>query len=170
MKKTRPHQKSANVKTQPSTPTLSVSWVTKYKQYKQTSQRQLCCLVSYLTHYFFWKFLWLNNPSGPRHPRFLTLHDHTQAWITWDYSTSQSPAGSLALNSLATKSEGLKMKTFQIHGLFAGQCIIPPVNSVLLIRPVRTGGADKSLARHTSLCILFDGENISFDASLALYI
>jgi len=32
------------------------------------------------------------------------------------------------------------------------------------------GGADKSLARPTSPCILFDGENISFDASLVLYI
>ena len=31
-------------------------------------------------------------------------------------------------------------------------------------------GADKSLARHTSRCILFDGENISFDASLVIYI
>jgi hypothetical protein len=31
-------------------------------------------------------------------------------------------------------------------------------------------GADKSLARHTSLCILFDGENISFDASPLIYI
>ena len=31
-------------------------------------------------------------------------------------------------------------------------------------------GADKSLARPTSRCILFDGENISFDASLAMYI
>jgi len=31
-------------------------------------------------------------------------------------------------------------------------------------------GADKSLARPTSQCILFDGENISFDASLVLYI
>jgi hypothetical protein len=30
-------------------------------------------------------------------------------------------------------------------------------------------GADKSLARPTSRCILFDGENISFDSSL-LYI
>ena len=29
-----------------------------------------------------------------------------------------------------------------------------------------TGGADKSLVRPTSQCILFDGENISFDASL----
>ena len=31
-------------------------------------------------------------------------------------------------------------------------------------------GADKSLTRPTSRCILFDGENISFDASLAIYI
>ena len=31
-------------------------------------------------------------------------------------------------------------------------------------------GADKSLARHTSRCILSDGENISFDASLVIYI
>ena len=31
-------------------------------------------------------------------------------------------------------------------------------------------GADKSLARPTSRCILFDGDNISFDASLVIYI
>ena len=31
-------------------------------------------------------------------------------------------------------------------------------------------GADKSLARPTSRCILFDGENISFDPSLVIYI
>ena len=31
-------------------------------------------------------------------------------------------------------------------------------------------GADKSLARSTSRCILFDGENISFDGSLVIYI
>ena len=31
-------------------------------------------------------------------------------------------------------------------------------------------GADKSLARPTSRYIVFDGENISFDASLVLYI
>ena len=31
-------------------------------------------------------------------------------------------------------------------------------------------GADKSLAQPTSRRILFDGENISFDASLVLYI
>jgi len=33
-----------------------------------------------------------------------------------------------------------------------------------------TGGADKSLARPTSRYILFDGENISFDAGLVVYI
>jgi hypothetical protein len=31
-------------------------------------------------------------------------------------------------------------------------------------------GADKFLARPTSRCILFDGENISFDASLVIHI
>ena len=31
-------------------------------------------------------------------------------------------------------------------------------------------GADKSLARPTSPCILFDSENISFDGSLVSYI
>ena len=36
--------------------------------------------------------------------------------------------------------------------------------------PVSNRGADKSLARPTSRCILFDGENISFDASLVMYI
>jgi hypothetical protein len=30
-------------------------------------------------------------------------------------------------------------------------------------------GADKSLVRPTSRCILFDGENISFGASLVIY-
>ena len=31
-------------------------------------------------------------------------------------------------------------------------------------------GADKSFALATSRCILFDGENISFDTSLVIYI
>jgi hypothetical protein len=31
-------------------------------------------------------------------------------------------------------------------------------------------GADKSLALPTSRCVLFDGENISFDAGLVIYI
>jgi hypothetical protein len=35
---------------------------------------------------------------------------------------------------------------------------------------VYTRVSDKSLARPTSRCILFDGENISFDASFVIYI
>ena len=35
---------------------------------------------------------------------------------------------------------------------------------------IRYRGADKSLTRPTSRSILFDGENISFDASLVIYI
>ena len=47
-----------------------------------------------------------------------------------------------------------------IHWLFASGTHIAFV----------TRGADKSLARPISRCILFDGENISFDASLVIYI
>ena len=35
---------------------------------------------------------------------------------------------------------------------------------------IKYRGADKSLPRLTSRCILLDGENISFDASLVIYI
>jgi hypothetical protein len=41
-----------------------------------------------------------------------------------------------------------------------------PVDRSALAR----NSADKSLARPTSLYILLDGENISFDASLVIYI
>jgi hypothetical protein len=37
-------------------------------------------------------------------------------------------------------------------------------------RETNSRSADKSLARPTSRCILFDGENISFDASLVIYL
>jgi len=39
-----------------------------------------------------------------------------------------------------------------------------------IIRSLVRGGADKSLARLTFRCIMFDGKNISFDASLVIYI
>ena len=53
------------------------------------------------------------------------------------------------------------------------QCCL--VATVIHIQSVRSQicvyrGADKSLARPTSRCILFDGENITFDASLVIYI
>jgi hypothetical protein len=45
------------------------------------------------------------------------------------------------------------------------ECVSPHMTKLGLYR-----GADKSLARPTSPCILFDGEIISFGASLILYI
>ena len=52
---------------------------------------------------------------------------------------------------------------------------VPSVNefntiSVSDLTQINYRGADKSLAWPTSRCILFDGQNISFDASLVLYI
>ena len=40
----------------------------------------------------------------------------------------------------------------------------------LTLMSITSMGADKSLARPTSRCILFDGENISFDVSLVIYL
>jgi len=47
--------------------------------------------------------------------------------------------------------------------------IIRGIQYVLLLQATYRG-ADKSLARHTSRCILLHDENISFDASLVIYI
>jgi len=49
-------------------------------------------------------------------------------------------------------------------------CIVYKFRSFRHIVLYDTRGADKSLARPTSLCILFDGQNILFDASLVIYI
>jgi hypothetical protein len=45
-----------------------------------------------------------------------------------------------------------------------------PLLKVLTVLLISIPGADKSLARPTSRCIFFHGENISFDASLVTYI
>jgi len=41
--------------------------------------------------------------------------------------------------------------------------------SMIFMAVITHKGADKSLARPTSWCILFDGENISFHASFVIY-
>ena len=51
-----------------------------------------------------------------------------------------------------------------------GKNLLSLVVETRIIQPAAYRGADKSLARPTSRCILFDGENISFDASLVIYI
>jgi len=52
------------------------------------------------------------------------------------------------------------------------QCTESTVAGIEVVRVLKcvVRGADKSLARPTSRYILFDGENISFDASLVIYI
>jgi hypothetical protein len=64
-----------------------------------------------------------------------------------------------------TASFSTQIDTVDIHS--------PPAPSFKALRNTAKSdyrGADKSLARPTSRGILFDGENISFDASLVLYI
>ena len=48
-------------------------------------------------------------------------------------------------------------------------CWYSAINLVSLLVSKLYRGADKSLAQPTSQCILFEGENISFDASLVIY-
>ena len=43
------------------------------------------------------------------------------------------------------------------------------LSTVRVLKPVGYLGADKSSTRPTSRYILFDGENISFDATLFIY-
>ena len=50
----------------------------------------------------------------------------------------------------------------------SGEQIVNYCSKLLLTTCRYYRSADKSLARPTSRCILFDGENISFDASLVL--
>ena len=50
----------------------------------------------------------------------------------------------------------------------SGQNPLPSILKLVFISCTLYRGADKSLARPTSRCILFDGENISFDASLVM--
>jgi hypothetical protein len=49
-------------------------------------------------------------------------------------------------------------------------CVLCCLYCVFCIISFMYRGADKSLARPTSRCVFFDGENISFDASLVISI
>ena len=69
----------------------------------------------------------------------------------------------------------MKLKIFCRCSLFpswSGQGLIITLVCVYIYIYIYiyTGGADKSLARPTSRCILFDVESISIDASLVIYI
>ena len=60
------------------------------------------------------------------------------------------------------------MDTFLWITFISREIEVSPVN--IIPQTLHTRCADKSLARPTSRCILFDGENISFDASPVIYI
>jgi hypothetical protein len=61
-----------------------------------------------------------------------------------------------------------QFKLFRVHVSYtAVGCLFTPSDSAVFLLFYR--GVDKSLALPTSWCILFDGENISFDASLVIY-
>jgi hypothetical protein len=50
--------------------------------------------------------------------------------------------------------------------VFSNVCHLKHTRVLLTVLDTKYRGTDKSLVRPTSRCILFDGENISFDASL----
>jgi len=56
------------------------------------------------------------------------------------------------------------------HCVKVSEYISNPQSQYFFLATFLYRGADKSLARPASRCILFDGENISFDASLVIYI
>ena len=73
--------------------------------------------------------------------------------------------------SICISPKSVQKKKSYIHGIFSYFLLL-----LLILLPMQLHviinyrGADKSLARPTSRCILFDGENISFDVTLVIHI
>jgi len=61
-------------------------------------------------------------------------------------------------------------RVYEYQNLLSPQLVSFMVGLRTYQHPCMYRGVDKSLARPTSRYILFDGENISFDASLLIYI
>ena len=61
-------------------------------------------------------------------------------------------------------------RIYETQNLLSLQLVSLLVELRIYQHPYTDKDADKSLARPTSRCILFDGQNISFDASLVIYI
>jgi hypothetical protein len=76
-----------------------------------------------------------------------------------------SPCSGLTLNQEARQTVNIPIPYAQDTNTACKPAITNVINYVNF-----TGRGDKSSARSTSRCILFDGENISFDASLVIYI
>ena len=133
------------------------------------------------------------NPSGRTMARRSTqplreMSTRSISWGVWlpvlragNLSTSmcRSSRNSENLNLLGTQSlcrpvKGLSYVAcnFIVRSILVASecniCCLYFIRSLMASSSYR--GADKSLARPTSRCILFEGENISFDASLVIYI
>ena len=89
--------------------------------------------------------------------------------IVWSCLTVRLSSWNIIPSNGRIWSQGLLLKYvpkiqfwLTSHKKYIGKCVWRP--------ECMYRGTDKSLARPTSRCILFDGENISFDASLNIYI
>ena len=107
----------------------------------------------------------------------ITHKRHLLRFISSSFSRSQQTDNNtkMCLKGIGSDDiDRIRMAHDRIHRLAS-------VNTILIIRFNKSRrfswfserlyrGADKSLARPTSRCILFDGENISFHASLVIHI
>ena len=80
----------------------------------------------------------------------MTGHCRSERWPTCEISAGLRPSIFASIMQVR--------KNYERHLLIASA------------NHVKYSGADKSLARPTSRCILFNGENISFDATHVIYI
>jgi hypothetical protein len=80
--------------------------------------------------------------------------------LAWHITTSCGHIDKALVTKLNTR-ESTPFTDFILQSFFFNPLTDIHSNHLWIYR-----GADKSLARPTSQCILFDGENISFDASL----
>ena len=115
---------------------------------------------------------WRNTPQWAKAYLLSRLHDHTQTHHNqYDSSWRVINPTQRHLPENTKHSQGT-----DIHACGGIRTRNPSKLAATGTGPLYTmyrlfyRGADKSLARPTSRCILFDGENISFDAILIVYI
>ena len=92
--------------------------------------------------------------------------------IALDRAAHYQIVNSLAVGLISNQELGWSQRKnvkFVVFGCTLAMYTCPIGLNVLSLKYLYNyRGADKSLARPTSRCILFDGENISFDASLVI--
>jgi hypothetical protein len=98
-------------------------------------------------------------------------------WCVWVWSWSVDDVKALPWPTGGLSNHGLKKIISQIRPRHVVALIVPkagpewrPIYRASFTIACSYRGGGTSLARPTSRCILFDGENITFDASLVVYI